>query len=92
MALNVTQTVTDIMAQLDAQPRDTATEQDRWTAVITALYTRIKADLVITTQIASGQPVAASGVDPQGGTVASTGTNSAPWTGIANGTGSGSIA
>lgn len=89
MALNVTTTVSDIVAGLNAQDRNTATETDRWTAVITALYNRIKADMEITTQIAAGQPVTIPSTAATGSP--STGDNSAPWTGIANGTGTGSI-
>lgn len=92
MALNVSTTVSDIVAALNAQNRNTATESECWTAVITALYNRIKADMVVTTKIASGQTIAATGADPQGGTVTSTGTNNTDWTGVANGTGTGSIA
>lgn len=92
MALNVSSTVADIVAALDAQDRNTMTETQRWTAVITALYTRIKADMVVTSKIASGQPITATGTDPQGGTVSSTGSNSTNWVGIADGVGDGSIA
>lgn len=79
MALNVSQTVSEITAALDALNRDTGTEAQRWTAVINVLYTRIKADLVVTGD------VTASGSDPQGGTQNVSGTSVA-------GGGSGSIA
>lgn len=61
MALNVNTTVTDITTALDAIDRDSGTEAQRWTAVVNALYTRIKADLQIVAVVKSGISVTTTG-------------------------------
>lgn len=63
MALNATQTATEIVAALDALAPE-ATAQERWQAVIDALYTRIKADMVVSSTV---NVTSVSGVTPGGG-------------------------
>lgn len=60
MALNAAQTATEIVAAQEALPPE-ATAQDRMEAMINALYTRIKADIVITSEVAAGIAVATTG-------------------------------
>lgn len=67
MALSVSAAVSAIQAEMDALA-PTATESDRMTALVDALFTHIKANLVVNSS------VIATGVDPQGGSVSSTGT------------------
>jgi hypothetical protein len=53
MALNKTQTATEVVAALNGLPID-ATSQQRWEAAIEVIYTRIKADMIVASQVASG--------------------------------------
>lgn len=61
MALNTTNTVNDIETALNAINKDTGTQNQYWTAVITALYTRIKADLQIVAVVKTGISVTTTG-------------------------------
>lgn len=60
MALSVPNTVNDILTAMRALPA-TATDTDRWTAAVTAIYTRIKADIQVGSVVASGIAVATTG-------------------------------
>lgn len=62
MALSIGTTVSDITTALEALP-PTATDTQRWTAMVTAIYTRIKADMEVNSVIAPG-----GYSDPAGGT------------------------
>jgi hypothetical protein len=77
MALNAAQTAQEMVAAENALPID-APAIDRLTALVNVLYTRIKADIVITSQVASGITVAIPTTSSAGNP--STGATSAPGT------------